>query len=214
MLVHGAASLDHPSLHGAILRRDERQPGWATIDLGPHAGARALREAQHRLARGLDREERRLRGRGLIPTALTFFDQGETTPFHVDGGPDESVLLLGYEPSARTSRLRVVDLPHAAAEAQSIAAYLASRPNGFPADDPRLSALAIDIPRDATHFVLVALCNSVMEPGHGWRGLLHQATVGGDPSAPRGVHTVHLRAAADAPWTEDAWRPYLEELAP
>ena len=70
-----------------------------------------------RLATELSETGQRLHGRGLEPTALTMFDQGETTPFHVDGGPNESLLMLGYEPTWRASLLRVACLPTCAAQA-------------------------------------------------------------------------------------------------
>ena len=199
--------LDALALHRDVLRRSDRSPGWALLDLGPNSTATELRKTQRDLAETLDAEERRLHARGLEPTALTFFDQGETTPFHVDGGPEESVLLLGYEPSLRSSVLRVVDLPLAAAPA-SVGSFLRAHPNGLPADDERLLAMSTTIRWDPAHFVLVALCNSILEVGEGWRGLLHQASVSGDPDARRGVHTVHLGTTKGA-CNDASWADYL-----
>jgi hypothetical protein len=42
------------------------------------------------------------------------FDQQETTKFHLDGAPAESLLMLGYEPSKVRSRLFLADFSRAA----------------------------------------------------------------------------------------------------
>jgi hypothetical protein len=42
------------------------------------------------------------------------FDQRETTKFHLDGAPAESMLMLGYEPSKVRSRLFLADYSRAA----------------------------------------------------------------------------------------------------
>src|SRR5262245_7439710 len=41
------------------------------------------------------------------------FDQQETTKFHLDGAPDASMLMLGYEPSSVRSRLFLADYTRA-----------------------------------------------------------------------------------------------------
>ncbi|WP_179348414.1 hypothetical protein [Winogradskyella pacifica] len=40
---------------------------------------------------------------------LVRFDQQVTTPFHVDNAADQSILMLGYEPSAIKSELHIAD---------------------------------------------------------------------------------------------------------
>ncbi len=50
--------------------------------------------------------------RGRRPFAylsMARFDQQETTKFHLDGAPAESLLMLGYEPSKIRSRLFLAD---------------------------------------------------------------------------------------------------------
>ena len=42
-------------------------------------------------------------------SVLGRFDQQETTKFHLDGAPDESLLVLGYEPSNVRSRPCLAD---------------------------------------------------------------------------------------------------------
>src|SRR2546423_691115 len=42
------------------------------------------------------------------------FDQQDTTKFHLDGAPEQSMLMLGYEPSQVQSRLFLGDYTRAA----------------------------------------------------------------------------------------------------
>src|SRR5439155_1722383 len=53
-------------------------------------------------------------GRRLLFRSMARFDQQETTKFHLDGGPDQSMLMLAYEPSQVHSRLFLADYTHAA----------------------------------------------------------------------------------------------------
>jgi hypothetical protein len=53
-------------------------------------------------------------GRPFAFRSLARFDQQETTTFHLDGAPDQSMLMLGYEPSGVQSRLFLADYARAA----------------------------------------------------------------------------------------------------
>ncbi len=53
-------------------------------------------------------------GRRLLFRSMARFDQQETTKFHLDGAPDQSMLMLGYEPSQVHSRLFLADYTRAA----------------------------------------------------------------------------------------------------
>lgn len=48
-------------------------------------------------------------GRRLVYQSMARFDQQTTTKFHLDGGPAESFLMLGYEASEVPSRLAMAD---------------------------------------------------------------------------------------------------------
>jgi hypothetical protein len=55
------------------------------------------------------------RGRGrFVYRSMARFDQQETTKFHLDGAPEQSMLMLGYEPSRVRSRLFLADYSRAA----------------------------------------------------------------------------------------------------
>jgi hypothetical protein len=65
---------------------------------------------------GLDRVYRRDFDRQIHFRAIGRFDQQVTTEAHLDGAPDESVLVLGYEPTSVASRLLLLDYTRAAAD--------------------------------------------------------------------------------------------------
>ena len=48
--------------------------------------------------------------------SMARFDHQTTTKFHLDGAPEESVLMLGYEPTTVASSLNMADYSRAAAD--------------------------------------------------------------------------------------------------
>ena len=97
------------AVYRRVFRTDFTQPGFALINLGPDCGSETQRQLMIDLKNEFDRLERRYRGRELVYQSLTRFDQQVTTKPHRDGGPDESILMLGYEPSLIESRLEMSD---------------------------------------------------------------------------------------------------------
>jgi len=53
-------------------------------------------------------------GKPFTYRSMARFDQQETTKFHLDGAPEQSMLMLGYEPSRVRSRLFLADYTRAA----------------------------------------------------------------------------------------------------
>ena len=66
------------------------------------------------LKKWLSEIEMRRSGRSFVYRSMSRFDQQETTKFHLDGAPAESLLVLGYEPSNVRSRLLLADFSRAA----------------------------------------------------------------------------------------------------
>src|ERR1043166_2092089 len=84
---------------GLVWRFDFDAPGFCLLDAAPGTDSRALRSAMLTLKGHLSDLCFRRTGRGLLFRSLARFDQQETTKFHLDGAPDQSMLMLGYEPS-------------------------------------------------------------------------------------------------------------------
>jgi hypothetical protein len=95
-------------------RFDFTAPGFCLLDPGPRVDSHTLRSWMVDLKERLSEVGVR-RGRPpFIFRSMARFDQQETTKFHLDGAPAESMLILGYEPSRVYSRLFLADYTHAA----------------------------------------------------------------------------------------------------
>ena len=97
-----------------VWRADFTAPGFAVLDSGPALDSHALRSMMVSLKERLS-EIGVSRGRGqFVYKSMARFDQQETTKFHLDGAPEQSMLMLGYEPSNVASRLFLADYTRAA----------------------------------------------------------------------------------------------------
>jgi hypothetical protein len=99
---------------GLVWRFDFNAPGFCLIDAGPGIDSHALRLAMVTLKDRLSDLCLERTGRRLLFRSMARFDQQETTKFHLDGAPEQSMLMLGYEPSLVHSRLFLADYSRAA----------------------------------------------------------------------------------------------------
>src|SRR5262245_31508037 len=191
------------------------RPGFAHLDLGPDEPVGGFRRWLVGLARALGDEYRRRFGRGLELTSLGWFDQQASTEAHRDGGPDESVLVLGYEPTSVASRLWLSDHPPAARHRALTPAVCLERFNPLTVAGPtalggyetELTAVA------AGHYQVAVVNNGNRAPGgdsRGMLGVLHRALIPTpDPAARRVVNSMML-APAD-PLPDEAVASFLSE---
>jgi hypothetical protein len=97
-------------------RLDFTGPGFCLLDIGPSMDTHNLRSWMIDL-KGRLSEIGVSRGRGqFVYKSMARFDQQETTKFHLDGAPEQSMLMLGYEASRVQSRLFLADYTHAASD--------------------------------------------------------------------------------------------------
>ncbi len=92
-----------------VWRFDFSAPGFCLLDLGPAVDSHQLRSLMLDLKERLSEVGSRRCGVRFAYRSLGRFDQQETTKFHLDGAPDQSLLMLGYEPSNVLSRLSLAD---------------------------------------------------------------------------------------------------------
>ena len=96
-----------------VWRNDFTAPGFAILDTGPGVDSHTLRSWMVGLKERLS-EIGVHRGRGPFGyRSMARFDQQVTTKFHLDGAPEQSMLILGYEPSKVHSRLFLADYTRA-----------------------------------------------------------------------------------------------------
>ncbi|MGH7134366.1 MAG: hypothetical protein ACREHD_01420 [Pirellulales bacterium] len=97
-----------------VWRVDFTTPGFAVLEVPLRVDSHTLRSWMVDLKQRLS-EIGFGRGRGpLAYKSMGRFNQQETTKFHLDGAPDQSFLMLGYEPSKIRSRLFLADYTRAA----------------------------------------------------------------------------------------------------
>ena len=96
-----------------VWRFDFTAPGFCVLDAGA-VDSHTLRAWMAHLKRLLSEISERRTGKPFLFRSMARFDQQETTKFHLDGAPDQSMLMLGYEPSQVQSRLFLGDYTRAA----------------------------------------------------------------------------------------------------
>ncbi len=97
------------AIFDAVWRFDFAFPGFCLLDLGAEVNSQALRVGMIRLKERLGEIAARRLGVRFRCRSHGRFDQQETTRFHLDGAPEQSLLMLGYEPSSVVSRLSLAD---------------------------------------------------------------------------------------------------------
>ena len=169
-----AEAVYHP-----VFRTEFSEPGFALIDLGPDCSSETQRQLMVALKNELSRLEHQHRGRELVYQSLTRFDQQVTTKPHRDGGPDESILMLGYEPSMIESRLEISDYSKCAHDLGLTPAEFLDRFNPmFSGGRERLAAYTTPVHDfDNKSFQIVIINNSMKPLGEGLVGVLHTATI-------------------------------------
>src|SRR5262245_37464900 len=194
------------------------RPGFAHLALGPDEPVGGFRRWLVGLARALGEEYGRRFGRRLELTSLGWFDQQVSTEAHRDGGPDESVLVLGYEPTSVGSRLWLYDHTRAADDRGLTPAVFLERFNplteagrrALEGHETELTAFA------AGHYQAVVVNNGNRAPGgdsRGMLGVLHRALIPRpDPTARRVINSMML-APAD-PLPDEAVTSFLTERRP
>jgi hypothetical protein len=207
-----------------VFRTDTSRPGFASYDFGSNLSPRAFRAMLVELAEALDAIYRRdFPGRRLLLRSIGRFSQVNSTEAHLDGAPDESILLLGYEPSEVERRLRIYDYVRCAADrGMSPREFLDGFNPTFSAGRAAIEPYAVGVwPFDRRHYRVVLINNSSapIERGAaaGMLGVLHQGDMlAAPPGQARHVNTLIFSTdGAGAPdlMPDDALRAYVESGA-
>jgi hypothetical protein len=201
-----------------VFRTDLDQPGFAAHDWARGKEGTPLRFRQFLVSLGqaLGAVYQRRFGRPLTFFSLGRFDQQTTTAAHRDGAPDESILMLGYEPTSVASRLYLLDYTRAALDRGLRPAEFLERYNPLtPAGGQALSAYTTLAPDfEPSHYCVVVINNSSLPwelRQRGMLGVLHQADIPApDATAHRYVNSLILTpvtAEDGAPGTTERISP-------
>ena len=156
--------------------------GFCLLNAGSELGSQGLRRLMVRLKQEMAAIHEARTGRTLIYVSAARFDQQTTTRPHLDGGPAESFLMLGYEPSAVRSELEISDYARCAHD-------LGMTPQQFLARHNPMFRSGIELLRPYTtripcfsqpNYQIVCINNSSSPYSADrttWQGTLHTATV-------------------------------------
>lgn len=92
-----------------VFRKDFSSPGFVVFDFGISINSQRLRNLMIELKNGLNNLLISQTGKKLNYQWIGRFDQQETTKFHRDNAPEQSFLMLGYEPTKVKSKLFLAD---------------------------------------------------------------------------------------------------------
>ena len=177
------AALAYP----AVFRTDFEQPGYVLFDLGSTFGSQAQRQLMVDLKEELSQIDDYTRGRTLYYQSMGRFDQQVTTKPHRDGGPEESILMLGYEPTTVESKISFADYSHCAMDLGITPAEFLDRHNPmFPDGRNRLTKYTTELTEfNKSAYQILVINNSITQLGDNHlQGVLHTAEIT-DPNPDR-----------------------------
>ncbi|ADG69821.1 hypothetical protein Plim_4010 [Planctopirus limnophila DSM 3776] len=168
------------TVYRKVCRIDHGEPGFCVIHLGSDIESQALRGFQVILKNQLARIHRERVAKDFVCWSAGRFDQQESTKLHRDGGPNESLLVLGYEPSEVRSQLAMADFSKCAVDLGITPAEVLERFNPmFMPGEEKLSPYTTALTSfDPARPQIVVINNSVAALGSGsLQGVLHTATI-------------------------------------
>ena len=114
------ADIHIPTLAAEINRRtcrtDFSVPGFNVTNVGRAIDSVAFRQLMVDLKSAMSAIHEAATGKTLVYLSAARFDQQTTTKPHLDGGPEECFLMLGYEPSEIDAELQFSDYTKCAYE--------------------------------------------------------------------------------------------------
>src|ERR1700730_9523424 len=130
------------------------------------------------------------------------FDQQETTKFHLDGAPEQSLLMLGYEPSQVHSRLFLADYTRAAFDLGfTPRQFLQDFNPMFSKGEELLGRYTTELPQPEEGHSRILLVNNSALPFTEARtnplGVMHKASVTPDEAEQRIVNSTMLVMEGD-----------------
>ena len=168
------------NVYARVCRNDFSMPGFCVINVGASIDSVVFRRLMVDIKYEMAAIHERLAGNTLIYLSAGRFDQQSSTKPHLDGGPDESMLMLGYEPSGINAELEISDYTRCAFDLGIAPKEFMERHNpmfhsGFELLRPYAHPLRCF---DPTVFQIVAINNSSTPiDGKSWLGTLHTATI-------------------------------------
>lgn len=190
------SSWDLRAIAAELYRRTCRvnfdRPGFCVLNLGRDIDSVTLRQVMVDLKRDMAAIHEAATGNTLAYLSAARFDQQETTRPHLDGGPEECFLMLGYEPSAIDSDIEIYDYARFAYEHDLTPGEFMARHNPmFQPGQESLRPYATRVPCfSKTGYRIVCInnsCSPYSESQTAWQGTLHAATIASPDESTRRV---------------------------
>lgn len=169
-------------LYARTCRVDFATPGFCLINFGDEYDSVAFRQKMVDLKQAMARLHEAHSGKTLAFLSAARFDQQETTRPHLDSGPDECFLMLGYEPSDVNARLTFIDYSKCASDHGLTPKELLDKHNPmFKSADELFKPYSTRLPcfsRNAYQVVCINNSSAAInkdEPR--WQGVLHTAEI-------------------------------------
>ncbi len=181
-------------------RRDLDQPGFCLWNLGSDLRSTGFRQTMVDLKDAMCRIHESISGRTLTYLSAARFDQQTSTKPHLDAGPEECFLMLGYEPSDVDSELEIGDYSKCARDLGISPKEFLKRHNPMFRDGHQmLEPYTTRIPCfSKTDYQIICVNNSssdCCEPPR-WLGTLHTASIPAPDESKRRIINSTMIASA------------------
>ena len=169
-------------VYSRVCRTNFESPGFCVLNLGASKSSIACRQWMVDLKGAMAAIHHVKTGDTLIYLSAARFDQQTTTKPHLDGGPEECFLMLGYEPTDVEAEIEICDYSKCAFDlGVSPKEFLARHNPMFHAGRELLRPYSTRIPCfSCLDYQIICINNSSASFDHDhprWQGVLHTATI-------------------------------------
>lgn len=181
-------------------RTDFSSPGFCMIDAGNRVTSSEFRRLMVTLKESLAGMHVRKTGSTLVYLSMARFDQQESTKPHLDGGPEECFLMLGYEPSEVAAEITILDYARCAHDLGLSPNEFLAKHNPMFGNADVLQPYATPLPKfRESRYYIVCVNNSSRDAGlsNYWQGNLHTATITTPDETRRRIIDSTMIATAD-----------------
>jgi hypothetical protein len=183
-------------------RCDFATPGFCVVTVETAVDSVSFRRLLVALKNAMNGIHEAKTGSSLVYLSASRFDQKLSTKPHLDGGPDECILMLGYEPSNVKSKIDISDYAKCAYDLGITPKAFMLRHNPmFREGFEILRPYTVQIPCfPSNKYQLLCINNSLAaysEEQPRWQGVLHTATI--QASAQSGQRIINSTLVASAP---------------
>lgn len=190
-------------IYDRTCRTNFDSPGFCVLNAGNSIDSVSFRQLMVDLKREMSARHRSKAENTLVYLSAARFDQQETTKPHLDGGPDECFLMLGYEPSNVDSELEIFDYSKCAYDLGiSPQEFMGKYNPMFQTGYEMLIPYSTRIPCfSRTDYQIICINNSSAsyspQNESTWQGVLHTATIlTPDESARRVINSTMIASAS------------------